>query len=234
MKSFVLVITVIASVTISFAQSAIGTVVTISGYILNANTLTAVEANYGIYEVGGRKVGQSNKSNERDGYLVTGLKPGEQYTLRVEDPRYFKQEYRIDVPKAGKYLELSKDIVVRPLETGRTINVSPVPFDLKKTSIKQASEGEVEQLAQMLVMNPGVNIEIICYPDEEGTTEANQKVSMDRAQSLRAALVKAGVNSNRVTLKSAETTDPLNPPPLRKGAKGKRYVGPVYLTITKV
>lgn len=218
----------------AYAQSTIGTVVTISGYILNANTLTPVEANYAIYEVSGKKIGQSNKSNDRDGYLVTGLRPGEQYMIRVEDPRYFKQEYKIEVPKATKYTELSKDIVVRPLETGKTINVMPVPFDLKKTTIKGASEGEVEALASMLVMNPSVNIEIVCYPDEEGTADAAQKISLDRGTSLRAAMVKAGVNAQRVTIKTASTTDPLNPPPVRKGAKGKRYVGPVYLTITRV
>src|SRR5690348_16763691 len=103
-KITTLVVVAFAMATSAFAQSAIGTVVTLSGYILNGNTLAPVESGYALYDVNGKKVGQSNRSNAIDGYLVTGLKPGESYTIKIEDPRYFKQEYKIEIPKTSKYV----------------------------------------------------------------------------------------------------------------------------------
>jgi outer membrane protein OmpA-like peptidoglycan-associated protein len=216
------------------AQSAIGTVVTLTGYFLSAQTLTPVEANYIVIDSKGKKVGSSFKSNSTDGYLQTGLKPGESYIIRVEDPRYFRQEFRVEIPSTSKYLEMSKDFVVRAMEAGRTITVSPAPFDLKKTNLKTGAEDDLADIASVLVMNPGANIEIVCYPDVEGTADAVQKISSGRAESLKRFLVSKGVSAGRISIRAVSTTDPIDPPPIRKAAKGKRYVGPTYIVITKV
>ncbi len=216
------------------AQSAIGTVVTLTGYVLNGNTLMPVEAHYALYDATGKKVGQSHTANANDGYLVTGLRSGEQYVIKVEDPRYLKQEFKVDVPKTSKYAEISKDFVVRPMEVGKKIAVQPAPFDLKKTTIKVGTEQDMDELARLMIVNPGVNVDLICYPDDNGTADAIQQLSAARGASLKAFLTKNGVSAQRISVRNATSTDPINPPPLRKAAKGKRYVGPVYLVITKV
>lgn len=220
--------------TLVSAQSAIGTVVTLTGYFLNAQTLTPVEANYVVIDGNARKVGSSFRSNAADGYLQTGLQPGTSYVIRVEDPRYFKQEYRVDIPATGKYLEVSKDFIVRPMEAGHRVTVLPVPFDLKKSVLKTGADEDLADLTRILVMNPGTNVEIVCYPDQEGTVPDVQKVSNSRADALKAFFVSKGVSAGRISTRTATSTDPIDPPPIRKAAKGKRYVGPVYLLITKV
>lgn len=211
----------------------IGTVVTLTGFMLNGNTLTPVEANYAVYE-GGKKVGQSRKSNAADGFLVTGLKPGGSYTIRVEDPRYFREEFAIALPSASKYTEISKDFIVRPMEAGKKIAVNPAPFDLRKNTIKSGMDEDLARLAQMLTMNPGVNIELICYPDDEGPAANASSVSTARGNALKAAFEKAGISGSRMSVKTVNSVDPINPPPLKKSAKGKRYVGSVYILVTKV
>lgn len=236
MKNLTKIIAVVLVVTAmaigASAQSAIGTVVTLSGQILNGNTLAPVESNYSLYDVNGKKIGQSSRSNAIDGYLQTGLKPGETYTIKIEDPRYFKQEFKVDIPKTSKYVEISKDFIVRPLESGRKMVVQPGPFDVKKTTLKVGIENEINDMARMLIMNPSVNVDVLCYPDDE--TASGNSVSQSRGDALKAAFVRAGVSAERINVRPASTVDPINPPPLRRGAKGKRYVGPVYLVITKV
>ncbi len=216
------------------AQSAINAVVTVTGYVLNGNTLAPVEAAYSLYDAQGKKIGQSHRASEKDGYLVTGLKPGETYTIRVEDPRYFKQEFAIVLPNTGKYAEVSKDLVVRPLEVGRRLMINPPPFDLKKTDIKTGTEDDMAEVAKTLMMNPNVNIELVCYPDEEVPDTQASMISKGRGAALKAFLESNGVNGSRISVKEVKTTDPINPPPLKKGAKGKRYVGSVYMVVTKV
>jgi len=211
----------------------IGTVVTLTGFMLNGNTLTPVEANYALYE-NGKKVGQSHKSNANDGFLVTGLKPGGEYMLKIEDPRYFRQEFPITLPKTAKYAEISKDFIVRPMEAGRKISVVPPPFDLRKNVVKSGVEEDIKGLAQMLSSNPSVNVELVCYPDEDGTAATASSMSTARGNALKAAFEANGVQGSRITVKTVNTVDPINPPPLKKGAKGKRYVGSVYIVVTKV
>lgn len=216
------------------AQGTIGTVVTLTGFFVNATNLSPVEATYAVYDSQGKKVGQTFRSSATDGYLQTGLKSGQTYTIRVEDPRYFRQEFTVNVPSTSKYLELSKDFVVRTMEAGRKIKVSPVPFDVKKATLKTGAEDDLADLTRVLSMNPGTNVEIVCYPDAEGAADAAQKLSQARAEALKALFTAKGVSAARISIKAVSTVDPIDPPPIRLTAKGKRYVGPVYLVITKV
>jgi len=234
LPALVVVAVMAAAMQSASAQSAIGTVVTLTGYVLDNNTLMPVEANYGVYDARGKKMGQSRRANPGDGYLVTGLKPGESYTIRIEDPRYFKEEFTVSIPQTGKYTEISKDFIVLKLEAGKRMMISPAPFDLKKTSIKTGTEEDLQEFAKILVMNPSVKIELVCYPDEELPANRAMTISQERANALKGFFSQQGVGADRVTVKVVKGTDPLNPPPLRKGAKGKRYIGPVYVYITAV
>ncbi len=235
MRTFLLGVVVMAVTAGSaFGQATVNTVVTITGHILNAKTLLPVECSYSLYDAGGAKISQTTKAHEVDGYLVTGLKPGEEYFIRIEDPRYFKQEYRIKVPKTTKYVEISRDFTVRPLESGRRIALTPNPFDLRKTTLKVGAEDLLSEVARMLAMNPQVRLELQCYPDEIMAGDAVRRLSTDRGNALRAYFERAGVNASRISVASAAGVDPIDPPPIRKGPKGKRYVGPVYIVITGV
>lgn len=216
------------------AQGTVNTVVTLAGSILSATTLEPVECTYGIYDGAGRKVGQTRRASVSNGYLVTGLQPGEDYTLRIEDPRFFKQDYSIQIPKTSRYLEISKDFTVRTMEAGRKITLTPNPFDLKKTSLKVGAEELLDEVVKILTMNAGVKVDVICYPDAEGSAADITKFTTERGAALKAHLAQRGVSADRVNVRATSTTDPINPPPLRKGAKGKRYVGPVYIIVTSV
>lgn len=219
--------------TVAIAQQ-VNVVVTLAGHVLNANTLQPVEASYSVYDAAGKKVGITNKANPIDGYLVTGLKPGENYTVRIEDPRYFKQEYAISIPKTSKYVEISKDFTVKPMAAGRKFPVQPSVFELRKSTLKVGADGIMKDVSDLLRMNPGVKVDVVCYADESGAADGARKVSTDRGNAIKNFLVQSGVTADRVNVNAQTTTDPINPPPVRKGAKGKRYVGSVYIVVTGV
>ena len=109
-----------------------------------------------------------------------------------------------------------------------------VPFDLRKDDLKAGTEDDMRELARTLTLNPNVSVEVLCYPDEELAPTQAAAISVARGNALKEYLENAGVNSSRINVKVANSTDPINPPPIKKGAKGKRYVGSAYLVITKV
>ena len=49
---------------------------------------------------------------------------------------------------------------------------------------------------------------------------------------MRAILIAAGADTNKLAIKPMSKTDPKFPPPAQKQAKGKRYIGTTYLVIT--
>ncbi|MFM7340716.1 MAG: OmpA family protein, partial [Bacteroidota bacterium] len=89
-------------------------------------------------------------------------------------------------------------------------------------------------IKKMLVLNPGVSVEIQTYPDSDGDPAVNEAFTMERAQAIKKYLVDNGVKDQKLSLKASGQTDGVNPPPKYKTAKGKRYIGPIYVVITKV
>ena len=51
-----------------------------------------------------------------------------------------------------------------------------------------------------LKTNPGKSVDIIGYADEIGSTEYNDKLSSDRAESVKTILIKAGIDPSRLNI----------------------------------
>ncbi len=84
---------------------------------------------------------------------------------------------------------------------------------------------------------PGFNVvkreNIELTSDFTATISAEMKVGAI-SETITVSAESPVVDVTSITTRTVNTTDPLNPPPIRKAAKGKRYVGPVYLVVTKV
>lgn len=73
-------------------------------------------------------------------------------------------------------------------------------FDTNKTDIKPKFASTLDQISATLRDNPGTIVCIIGYTDATGDEAYNQKLSVERAQSVRNVVVgKGGVGTERVT-----------------------------------
>ena len=75
-------------------------------------------------------------------------------------------------------------------------------FDTKKTKPTNVSTEGIDFMLTYLRNNPSASIEIIGHADEIGKTEFNDKLSVERANSVKNTLVKAGINPSRLTVVS--------------------------------
>jgi outer membrane protein OmpA-like peptidoglycan-associated protein len=211
----------------------VGTVITVAGSVFDEVTRNPATVNVVFSDEAGTRAG-SSRSNSKDGsYLVTGLKPGKKYKVRIEQPEFFQAEYEIQLPNTSKYTEISRDFLVKPLVKGTRIPARLAPFELKKSKLRVGANEILDDFKRTLIINPSVNIEIQCFPDMDGDKAENTKLTQDRCNALREYLVKSGVSDKRISTKSSDSIDSINPPPLRKAAKGKRYIGSTYFVVTK-
>jgi len=90
------------------------TVVTVMGKVTDYKTKQPTSVSVVFYDLNGKSVGRS-KSNARTGqYLVTGLKPGEAYIIRIESIDYMREEYEVILPKVDEHIEIVKDFEAIP------------------------------------------------------------------------------------------------------------------------
>ena len=82
--------------------------------------------------------------------------------------------------------------------------------------------------------NPKVKFEIISYPDNGKDPMVNENLTKERCEALKKYFISNGIKSERISVKNNLNTDPENPPPTGKRAKGKRYIGQIYYVIKTI
>ncbi len=220
-----------ASVLSSTAQFT-STVVSLTGSVIDQYSKKPVALTIEVLDSDGEKFTKA-KSNAKDGYyFLTGLKPGNKYTVQITDMRYLKFIHEIEIPNTDKYSDYSKDIQVTTSRINSEIPISVPPFELNKASIRPGAENYLQEYVDILLDNPTVKIAIEVYPDNDADKNKNKLLTFGRAEALKNFFVKSGIDANRLDIKNYDSVDPENPPPSEKRAKGKRYVGSVVLKIT--
>lgn len=98
-------------------------------------------------------------------------------------------------------------------------------FPTNRTEIPADYQKEVELLAQFLKDHSHTTAEIQGHTDSQGAKEDNLKLSQQRAESVKQALINDfGINSNRLTAKGYGDSNPLNDNQSVEGRKNNRRV----------
>jgi len=97
------------------------------------------------------------------------------------------------------------------LQTEGKIALYGLFFDTGKADIKPESKAQLDEMAKLLQAQPQLKVFIVGHTDNVGAFEANQSLSLARAQAVVAALSKApyGIAASRLQAKGAANIAPL-------------------------
>ena len=84
-----------------------------------------------------------------------------------------------------------------------------INFDTGKATIKPDSDQTLDSAAAALKAAPNLKIEVAGHTDNVGSSQANEKLSDERAKAVMAALVKRGITANRLTAKGYGQSSPV-------------------------
>ena len=83
-------------------------------------------------------------------------------------------------------------------ERGTLVTFGDVLFDFDQASLKANSRDSITTLANYLIKNPDRKVIVEGYTDSEGSAAYNQGLSERRANAVKNALVRAGVDPSRI------------------------------------
>jgi outer membrane protein OmpA-like peptidoglycan-associated protein len=105
--------------------------------------------------------------------------------------------------------QLNSILQTRDSARGLIISMSDVLFDTGKYSLKPGAREKLAKVAGILLAYPGLDIAVGGYTDNVGGDEMNQKLSENRASSVRDYLVQEGVATNSVSSQGFGNTLPV-------------------------
>jgi outer membrane protein OmpA-like peptidoglycan-associated protein len=105
--------------------------------------------------------------------------------------------------------QLNAILETRDSARGLIVNMSDVLFDTGKYTLKPGAREKLAKVAGILLAYPGLTIEVDGNTDNVGGSDFNQKLSEQRATSVRNYLVQQGVAGNSVSARGFGDTQPV-------------------------
>ena len=112
---------------------------------------------------------------------------------------------------------------------GLVVNLSDVLFDVGKADLKPGAARNLGRIAQVLQQYPSYKISVEGHTDSKGSAALNQRLSEQRAEAVRQALVSGGLDESRITAQGFGATQPVTTNATRAGRQLNRRVEIVVL-----
>lgn len=232
-KTLALILTAFMAFSNLSAQMVDATV-SLTGNVFNSITREPETVGIILYDKEGNKVGATRSNSAENGsYIISGLKPGKSYDLKLKRKSYMETKYSFTVPQTSEYKELSHDFLVIPLEKGGMVPIAVPPFEVNKSKLRVGADIALDYYASILSLpeNKNVNFTIMCFADNDKSQKDNSELTDERATAIYQYLVSKGIDAARIKKEGSKRTSSIDPPKNAKESKGKRYIGKSYFRI---
>jgi outer membrane protein OmpA-like peptidoglycan-associated protein len=168
---------------------------------------TAIGAGSGAALGGAIGAAVSSKGNKNEGALigaaiggVLGGVIGNQYGTQIKN----------QVGRLGDILRGTGSTATQMPDGSLKINLAgDLSFNSGSASIRESFVETLDKVAKVIAENPNSRVMVVGHTDSTGNADANQRLSVARANSVRDFLVTSGVSSSRITTYGRGSTQPV-------------------------
>ncbi len=135
----------------------------------------------------------------------------EKARLAAEDSDRLRQKAESEKAELRGQLLRQFNLILQTRDTARglIVNMSDVLFDTAKYTLRPGAREKLAKVSGIILGHPGLRLEVEGHTDSVGGDEYNQRLSEQRAASVRDYLVREGISSNSVTAKGFGKTQPV-------------------------
>lgn len=195
---------------------------TLAGRVLDAEGLKAVHAALSFYHPGEDEPFTIIVTDSTSGKFSATVEEQGPFMIEVEANNYFFMNEIYKFPEGETFT--SKDFNLKKMETGVTFVVNNILFNSGKATLKPGSFVEIDKLANLLLKNPSVRIEVSGHTDNVGSASVNKKISKSRALTVKNYIVSRGVEQDRIEFKGYGFDQPIAPNDTEEGRSKNRRV----------
>lgn len=185
-----------------------GIVADLKGSVVDADDGTPLAATIRLVDNSNNKVIAAVSTGASGNFELTIPKEGN-YGLTAAKPGYLFSSMNLEVPNKEKPQRMVTHIVMVKARVGSKVVMKNIFFDTDEAVLKAASIAELENIRDLLVSNPGWQIQINGHTDNVGHPEANRVLSLKRAEAVVAYLVKEGIVPERLQARGFGSERPL-------------------------
>jgi len=157
----------------------------------------AVEASIRYMALNDTTIQGRAKTNPITGEYKIALTTGFVYGFFAEAKEYYGKHENVDLTNLNAYSETTVDLLLTPFEQGQVMELNNIFFDTGKSELKEASFPELDKLANLLISEPNISIEVAGHTQ---IGHSDKQLSLDRANAVKNYLVnERNINSNRIT-----------------------------------
>ena len=128
----------------------------------------------------------------------------EQASMAAEQARKAAEALRTQLLE-----QFNRILDTRDTERGLVVNLADVLFDTGKYELRPVTREKLARFSGIVLGHPSLNLEIEGHTDSTGSDELNQKLSEQRAESVRGYLVEQGLPADHLTAKGFGKTMPV-------------------------
>lgn len=185
----------------------------VKGYTFNAKTKDALETSFELIDLETQQTVTKAFSNSAGEFLVT-LTSNHNYLVNVSKNGFlfYSDNFSLKDKVADYNKPYQLEIPLQPIDTGYTIELKNVFFDVNKAELKPESKAELEKVVTFLKANPTLKVEFGGHTDNSGDKAFNKTLSTNRAKAVYDYMIqKGGLVATRISYKGYADTKPKVP-----------------------
>ncbi len=168
----------------------------LDGSIKGADGESVSNASLFFYRLGETSPFYAAKSDTA-GLYSTKLEEGGPFNIEIKAEGYFFFNDTVQFIETDS-LSKTVDFELMKMKQGAKIVVENILFNSGKSTLVPSSYAELDKLADLLIENRDIRIEVSGHTDNVGSSAINKKISKARALAVRNYLVTKGVEEERL------------------------------------
>jgi len=181
----------------------------LKGKVIDRETGRSLKSDYELINLSANKIIIKSSTDGNGNFLVC-LPSGYNYGINVSKTGYlfYSENFMFE----GEHTAVApyvKKISLSPIKVGETMLLTNVFYEVDSWELKKESVSELNTLADLLIDNKGLLMEIGGYTDSTGSVDYNLNLSEKRAMSVVNYLVNRGISAERLKFKGYGNTSPI-------------------------
>jgi outer membrane protein OmpA-like peptidoglycan-associated protein/Tol biopolymer transport system component len=205
----------------------------LKGKVIDKVTGAMIKADYELINLSSNQVTIKSTTDSRGSFLVC-LPSGNNYGINVRKPGYLFHSENFLFEGIHTIAEpYIKKIVLSPIKIGEKMLLANIFYATDSWEIKEESSAELSNLADLIIDNKNVVMEIGGHTDSTGSDDHNKILSEKRALSVVSYLISRGVEKERLKSRGYGNSLPIGDNDSAEGRQLNRRTEAKVLDIKK-